>query len=444
MSESIRRFVHLPFYPWFLSLYPILYVYSENLGLVIEQEVTAILAFVLTGTTIAFVCTNFFLRDRYMTAILIGVSVMYFSVSGHVYGLMLAPSAVHLKAKIIVWTLFVLVIAIATIYLLQKYGSTDVFSKATGTFNLIMIALLALPSLTILSDVFWRPSLAFGEPANEESAGRDTAIPKIYDSSTNPDIYYIIPDAYPNDRWLRQVLSYDNSDFSNELKARGFVIAENAQSNYAATLHSLASTLNMQFFATNESSIRDLDYLRLSIAEGEILRYIRGRGYIYVQFLSGYLLPSPFAEINRDFTPNGPIDIKIDQSGLSAAIVDGIQMTGRRTIDIGSTYKQSFITLYLDTTLLRLLSPRINQNEIVDAYQQYGLFAPERFLDTVDELGAIAAMPEATFTLVHLMKPHGPATFDAKGNIMIGNVAAQPRAIPFRIRICKYEVFADD
>ena len=46
----------------------------------------------------------------------------------------------------------------------------------------------------------------------------------------------------------------------------------------------------------------------------------------------------------------------------------------------------------------------------------YGLFAQERFLDTVAEIESVVAMPEATFTLVHLMKPHGPTSFDALGN----------------------------
>ena len=72
---------------------------------------------------------------------------------------------------------------------------------------------------------------------------------------------------------------------------------------------SLAATLNLRYYTRNDSSMRDLDFLRMQIAENEIARRLLERGYTYVQLLSGYLLPSPFADINRDFTPSGMIDI---------------------------------------------------------------------------------------------------------------------------------------
>lgn len=53
-----------------------------------------------------------------------------------------------------------------------------------------------------------------------------------------------------------------------------------------------------------------------------------------------------------------------------------------------------------------------------DSAMPYDLNAPERFLDMLDELDSIVAMPEATFTFVHLLKPHFPVTFDEQGNII--------------------------
>lgn len=49
-------------------------------------------------------------------------------------------------------------------------------------------------------------------------------ISNAMDSESRPDIYYIIPDAYPSDIWRRETMSYDNDRFTQALKDRGFVI----------------------------------------------------------------------------------------------------------------------------------------------------------------------------------------------------------------------------
>ena len=78
-------------------------------------------------------------------------------------------------------------------------------------------------------------------------------VPKANDSRSRPDIYFIIPDGYPSDAWLQQEMNYDNSEFTEAIKDRGFVIVEHAQTNYATTLFALASTFNVRFYDMNPS-----------------------------------------------------------------------------------------------------------------------------------------------------------------------------------------------
>ena len=66
-------------------------------------------------------------------------------------------------------------------------------------------------------------------------------------SSQFPDIYYIILDGYGRADMLQSIHGYDNGAFINELEKRGFVVANQSQSNYPRTLLSLASSLNMQY-----------------------------------------------------------------------------------------------------------------------------------------------------------------------------------------------------
>ena len=53
-----------------------------------------------------------------------------------------------------------------------------------------------------------------------------------------------------------------------------------------------------------------------------------------------------------------------------------------------------------------------------DDLVMYGLFAPERFLATIDEIESVVSMPESTFTIIHLMNPHEPTVFNESGETL--------------------------
>ena len=42
----------------------------------------------------------------------------------------------------------------------------------------------------------------------------------------------------------------------------------------------------------------------------------------------------------------------------------------------------------------------------------------QRFLATIDEVESIVSMPEATFAIIHLMKPHRPTVFHERGKLI--------------------------
>ena len=67
MTKSISRILNLPFYPWLVGIYPVLHLYSENLGLVIDHEVVIVAALMLATTSIAFLVT-LILRNEHKSA----------------------------------------------------------------------------------------------------------------------------------------------------------------------------------------------------------------------------------------------------------------------------------------------------------------------------------------------------------------------------------------
>ena len=264
MLAKISWVLQQPFYFWLVAVYPILYLYSENLGLVIEHEVLASLAAMIAVTTIGFLIANRVICCRYKAAFMLSLCSLVFSLSGHAYVVIFIPRSLF------VWTLMLLIALAILLVKLWRSDSREVFERATPVLNLILLALLAIP-FTVIASSYVSKSLnvqhnsAFGAFT---SAGDPS--PKVNDSASRPDIYYIIPDGYPSDSWLLDAMNYDNSEFTKALEERGFTIVKHTQSNYGATLVSLASILNMQFFDSNPSPYTDLDYLRMSIADSAV------------------------------------------------------------------------------------------------------------------------------------------------------------------------------
>lgn len=250
-------------------------------------------------------------------------------------------------------------------------------------------------------------------------------VPKVQDSPVRPDIYYIIPDGYSSDAILQHGMNYANTMFTDALKSRGFEVIPHAQTNYHKTLMSLASTLNMRFYSANPTELSDQDYMRHVIAYNEVARYLLQLGYTNVQLLSGYLFPSALADINRDFTPSGPVDVAVSDNELATVLLDST-LSPKSGLDLRVFYRRSLVPQYIETTLLKPVAHELYNLLQRDQFASYDLLAPERFLDTLVELESIADMPEATFTLVHLLKPHLPVAFDNHGNVVAKKKNASP------------------
>ena len=412
MRERLSRAIQQPFYLWLLGIYPIIYLYSVNFGLVIDHEVFTSLAGMLAATTLVFFLTNAVIRDKHRTAFILGIASICFSFSGHIYTLVFMPKSLF------IWTLIVSIAAVFIMVGIYRKGSRKFLARITATINLISLAILISPSTTIIAGHAYMSSFDPTVLGNGSSISTQQESPKVKDSASRPDIYYIIPDSYPSDAWLKEAMDYDNSAFTQALRDRGFLVAEHAQSNYGATLTSLASTLNMRYYDNNPSQLSDLDFLRLSVAESEVAQKLQQLGYTYIHLLSGLMIPSSIADINHDYAPAGVIEINVDQSDYSAAILYHAQAGIRRLLDRGSLYKQSFTSLYLDTTLLRIVKSQLDKLLHADKYTPFHVYAAERFLTTLNDVSSFSSMPEATFAIVHLLKPHFPVVFNADGDII--------------------------
>ena len=71
----------------------------------------------------------------------------------------------------------------------------------------------------------------------------------LYDQITfieRPNIYYIVPDSYPNREGLKKIYNIDNLEFYQQLGSLDFTIYHSAYSNYMYSLASLSSLFSMR------------------------------------------------------------------------------------------------------------------------------------------------------------------------------------------------------
>jgi len=399
MKRKLSPALQQPYYLWIVGVVPILHLFAVNYGVVQETQVLPTIAAMLAATTLFFIFTKRNSRNPHRRAFYLGIGSLVFSLSGHLYEMLFMPRS------LLIWNIATAVLIGGFCLALHKRLPQQIYARFTMPFNIISAVLLAMQAINLLSlSAAQQRYESITDAYAQAEATRPTS-PKILDSPAHPDIYYIIPDGYPSDAWLASAMDYDNSAFTNALKKRGFAVAEQAQSNYCATILSVPATLNMRYFDHNPTDYPDEDYLYFQAANGAVPHWLLQRGYTYVQFMSGTFTLSPIADINRDFTNIGPIDLVPDDFYLDRS-------KNRFRI------VQPFIPLYIDTTLLRIIRSQLEklnrQNDIAPLRH----LSPQRFLDTIEAVDAITAMPEATFTFIHLLKPHFPINFDAQGNII--------------------------
>jgi hypothetical protein len=103
------------------------------------------------------------------------------------------------------------------------------------------------------------------------------------DSCTNPDIYYIIFDAYAAHRQLQAEFGFSNHRIEEELKNKGFIIIPGSRSNYSYTSFSIGSTLNMNYIRNVDTvdKIFTREYMRALklVYENRVFSFFQNQNY---------------------------------------------------------------------------------------------------------------------------------------------------------------------
>ncbi|MBD3388993.1 MAG: hypothetical protein GF416_07900 [Candidatus Altiarchaeales archaeon] len=372
MRKAIRTIIH----PIIFGLYPVLFLYGENLGEVASYDLLLPLAFSLALVISFLGCFWVLLRDMDKSAAMSSLSLIFF----FFYSGFSEFASSHLP------------LIVSTNIVLHPYYIVNFFSAAFLTLSFILLRDYkgGLGPLTTFFNVIASILLVFNlidvvPFILSEDVRRGVDNPgdvHVISGKSMPDIYYIILDGYSRDDVLLESLGHNNSGFSDELRARGFYVADKSMSNYATTFLSLPSSLNMKYIdhvSSNTTRLpHDLSMAYNLIRDNEVQKYLKSKGYTIVNFRSSW----------------GPTD-------------------DIRSADLQLSFSQfrennDFFLVLLQTTAL---SPFI-EHIIWD-------FRRNNILYVFDELSDVALMPEPTFTLSHVLCPHAPFLFDRDGGVPV-------------------------
>ena len=291
------------FYPWLLTPYPIIYLFSINLSDVREDDVLEVVIAALVATTILYAVCYLLTRDGYKAGAITGVITLVFLTYGHILN---ALGSRHSEQSFLMPVILTLMLLVIVVILRSK----TIWRQLTPYLNVVLAVLLIMPTWQIIAFTIGKPGIGATGRANPYE--RAVFLPTVNNNSQYPDIYYIILDGYSsNGHWARE-FGYDNSVFTDALTARGFYVAHESRANYPVTIVSLPSSLNMRYITESDrktakqNAIPDRVYLRSLIANNRVAYELKQRGYEYHYVLSGYLSPSTLADVNIAFYSEGP------------------------------------------------------------------------------------------------------------------------------------------
>ncbi|MDP2696300.1 MAG: hypothetical protein Q8O87_03585 [bacterium] len=282
-------------HPFLFAIFPILFLFARNIEEVTWGHVYVPVLLSLVLAALLLLLVRIFMRDWLKSGVVASVWLLLIFSYGHIYDVIykLGEGVVWVPHKVllIVW----LVILSVAFYLVRK-SKVD-FKVINRGLNFMAGFLVALSLINILlhqSPLDVRPTDSSAQPVGQSAA------------IDNPDIYFILLDGYSGQQNLEEFYGYDNSSFLNDLKSRGFYVADKSLSNYATTRSSLPSALNMDYLDAL-SPTGEAEYVRKNffvhnelVNNNAISRLLKDSGYAYIHFGSMWELTAknPYADIN--------------------------------------------------------------------------------------------------------------------------------------------------
>jgi len=360
----------LPFYPILFALFPILSIAAHNIQEIAVDASYRSLLFSLLMSLAVFISLQVLLGDWARAGLVTLIFLLCFFTYGQVYDKLQAISVFaksFFRHRILLPAYGVLAVCLTWLALKK------VKQPAALTFwlNIFSIYLLIYPLFGITSNIYQQWSA--------DAAVRSSSLRSL-SNDKKPDVYYIILDAYGRQDVLFDQLNYDNSQFLDALRERGFYIADCSQSNYGYTEYSLASSLNYDYLE-KLGALAHKDRIAL-LKHGAVRSFFESNGYQVVAFPTGW-----------NITEWTDADLYIDYEHPVTALTE-------------------FETLIVNTTLLRATNGTRSLDKTAASLKD---LRRARALSLLANIKKLPRVKGNVFVFAHLVVPHPPYSFGPDG-----------------------------
>ena len=375
-ESSLSTKKPLAIHPFLFALFPILFVYSQNLEQLALSQIWTSVLILLGFTLVAFALFALILRDARRAGIILSLFLFLFFSYGYFYKLIWRGQT-H---DSLVPGYLVLLIAWVVIFAGGSALAIKVGRRLPDITKVLNIVALVLVITSLLNIGVFELRTGAGRQDDGGSKPIEIAQTRAVQADTLPDIYYIILDGYARADILTEVYDYDNSEFLDYLKQKGFYVADKSQANYAHTALSLASALNLGYLDDLAARVglesNDRQPIEQVMKSNAVFQFLKQQGYATVAFATEY-----------DPTDLDNADIFL---GAGPAL---------NTLQIG---------LITSTPIPWLVAGQ----------SEFNPYAPHanRILYTLDHLPDTAQLPAPHFVFAHVLGPHPPFVFDEQGN----------------------------
>jgi hypothetical protein len=397
MRSTLKLLPRLIWHPFLLTLFALLSLFVANYGrLPLVQILRPLLVFfILAGLLLLLV--HWPVKDWSRAGLITSLILLLFFSYGHVYGLLEGTTLLGVdigRHRVLLPVFAALGIGIS-IPVVRSRGS---FTRLTAGLNLITLLLVILQVYQLGSST-WQAGRLNAQVRSQavvvQSAPVILGEPVAGDA---PDIYFIILDTYTRQDAYQAALGFDNSEFLDALRERGFNIADCSLSNYNATSASLITSLDMLYLDELNPPLgtgyKNLSFLDPFLQNNRVTAALKTAGYTIVTFESGYM---PTEILNTDVYLSTAGD-HLFTGGLSRYESLLLQSSAGILVYDFSDRLPVSMRYFLDATYV--------------AHR-------ERILFELVQLGDLKDIQQPKFVFAHILAPHTPFVFTSDGQPVV-------------------------
>jgi hypothetical protein len=368
--RGLFRGVH----PVLFAIYPILFLWSQNVGEVGPDEIGDVLGATFVAGMAAMVVAWLAFQDRARGALVVTPVILVVLLYGHVARLGVTVQAEQAG--------IVAILALALVAALKLPGRW--VGRLDAGLRVVAVTLIAISLVTILPTEIEEATT----PRTIIAAGK--TLPS-QTTAQKRDVYWLIFDRYGSDRSFMTGYHVQNP-LTPWLRDHGFDVLADSHANYVGTALSLSTTLNMtpldKLTRGVPESSNSYQPVYRALQESLTVRQFQALGYRYLHLGSWWNPTRTDAAADRNYNADGVSD---------------------------------FTSAVVESSLIPVLSEAFIPDELPPTesvkHLKHNTYA-------LDKLDALPRESGPKFVMAHILLPHPPYIFDRDGTYLVSPEAA--------------------